>query len=121
MISETNTDMDFILSIFKIRLLTIIGFRPRIEECTSCKTKENLKYFSIRDNGFKCTACSKQDKSSIEMTQSTMQAIKYITLAPAKKIYSFNLKDESLSELKLISKIYLNEKLEKEYKISELF
>ena len=41
--------------------------------------------------------------------------------APPKKLYSFHLKDESLEEFKLITKIYFNEKLEKEYKLEELF
>ncbi len=121
MLSETDKDPDFILSIFKIKLLCFLGFKPRIEECTSCKTKENLKYFSIRDNGFKCEACHKQDKSSIAMSQSTAISIKYIITAPAKKLFSFELKNDSLKELELISKVYLNEKLEKEYKLSELF
>ena len=34
---------------------------------------------------------------------------------------TFNLKDESLREIKLLSKIYFNEKLEKEYKLEELW
>ena len=37
--------------------------------------------------------------------------------ADAKKIFSFNVSEECIKELKLVSKIYLNEKIEKEYKI----
>ena len=55
------------------------------------------------------------------MNESTKNAIKYTVTAPAKKIYSFNIKDESLEEFKLITKIYFNEKLEKEYKLEDLF
>ena len=51
------------------------------------------------------------------MSQSTINAIKYTVTAPAKKLYSFSIKDESLEEFKLITKLYFNEKLEKEYKI----
>ena len=51
------------------------------------------------------------------MSESTVNAIKYIIMAPAKKLFSFNLKDESLNELKLITKLYFNEKLEKDYKV----
>ena len=105
------------MSIFKIKLLCFLGFTPRINECTNCKQKEELKYFSLKDNGFKCETCSRQDKSCLRMSESTANAIKYIVMAPAKKLYSFNLKDESLNELKIITKLYFNEKLEKEYKI----
>lgn len=121
MIAETEKDRDLVVSIFKLRLLKILGFTPRVMECVNCKEKQNLSYFSIRDNGFKCAACSKQDKSSIFMSESTANAIKYTISAPARKVYSFNLKNESLEEFKLITRIYFNEKMEKEYKLEEIF
>ena len=120
-ISETEKDLDLTISIFKLRLLCILGFPPRIVSCVNCKTREDLTYFSIKDNGFKCSTCGKQDKSAIQMSQSTQSAIKYVATAPAKKLFSFDLKSEALQELKLITKIYFYQKLEKEYKIEELF
>lgn len=116
MLSETEKNADFITSVFKIKLLCFLGFKPRIEECTNCKTRNNLYYFSIKDNGLKCESCRRQDKGAIHISESTATGLKYITLAPAKKLFSFELKNDSLKELQLISKIYLNEKLEKEYK-----
>ena len=104
-LSETDKDAELIMSIFKIKLLCFLGFTPRISECTNCKQKDELQYFSLKDNGFKCKICSKQDKGCLQ----------YIVMAPAKKLYSFNLKAESLNELKLIAKLYFNEKLEKQY------
>ena len=120
-ISETDKDKDLIVGIFKLRLLTLLGFTPRVIACVNCKEKENLQYFSIRDSGFKCEACSRQDTSSIFMSESTANAIKYTISAPAKKVFSFSLKNESLEEFKLITRIYFNEKMEKEYKLEELF
>ena len=116
-ISNTDKDLEFVTSIFRLRLLSIIGYRPEIEECKTCKEKENLTKFSIRDNGFKCTACGKQDKGAIDMSETTKDAIRYIILSDAKKIYSFQVPKESIEELKIISKLYLTEKLEKEYKV----
>lgn len=120
-ISETEKDKDFVLSVFKMRLLCILGFMPRVTKCVSCKEEQNLTKFSIRDNGFKCEACGKQDKSSLDMSESARSAILYTISAPPKKLYSFSLKDDSLREFELISKIYFNEKLEKEYKLEDLF
>jgi DNA repair protein RecO (recombination protein O) len=120
-ISETDKNLDMILGIFKLRLLCILGFTPQIIECTNCKEKEQLTYFSLKDNGLKCKICGNQDTSAIKITQSTLNAIKYTVTAPPKKIYSFNIKDESLEEFKLITKLYFNEKLEKEYKLEDLF
>ena len=116
MLSETDKDPDFITSVFKIKLLCLLGFKPKIEQCVVCGSKENLHYFSIKDNGLKCDACHGTDKSCIHINDSTATGLKYIVMAPAKKLFSFELKNDSLRELNLISKVYLNEKLEKEYK-----
>ena len=116
MLSETDKDPDFIISVFKLKLLCFSGFTPKIEKCSFCGSKEKLCYFSIKDNGIKCEECHGADKGAIHINKSTVTALKYIVLAPAKKLFSFELKNDSLKELKLISKVYLNEKLEKEYK-----
>ena len=121
MISETDKNKDFITSIFKIKLLSLIGLKPQVEECVKCRKKENLNSFSIKDNGVKCKDCLKIEKNAITISQSTLLALKFIITAPIKKVFNFNLKDESLNELKLLSNIYFNEKLEKEYKLENLF
>lgn len=115
-ISETDKSIPLVTSIFKLRLLSIIGFTPNVKECVNCKETQNLSYFSLRDNGFKCEACGKQDKSAIHMMPETKEACYYTMLCPAKKLYSFSIPEQSIRELELISKLYLNEKLEKEYK-----
>lgn len=85
------------------------------------KLGENILYFSFKDSGFKCGSCAKQDKSVIQINGATIDAIKYIVLAPAKKLFSFNVSEESKRELQIVSKIYLNQKLEKEYKLEDIF
>lgn len=120
-ISETDKDLDMILGVFKLRLLCILGFTPQIQRCNNCQEKEKLSYFSMKDNGLKCNICGKQDTSTIEINQSTLNAIKYTVTAPPKKLFAFNLKKESLEEFKLVTKLYFNEKLEKEYKLEDLF
>jgi len=117
-ISEIDKDLDLVLSVFKIRLLCILGFMPNINECANCKNPidEEMKYFSFRDNGVKCALCGKNDKGAVEINEGTVKALKYIIMCPAKKLFSFNVSNETINELKIISKILLNEKLEKEYK-----
>lgn len=111
-ISETEKNLELILSIFKLRILCFLGYTPQTNKCTYCGENSQLSYFSIKDNGLKCENCGRQDTSCIHLNESAVNAIKYVVTAPAKKLYSFNLKDEGLEEFKLVSKIYFNEKLE---------
>ena len=111
-ISETETNLELVTSIFKLRLASIIGYVPRINQCVNCGEKEKLKYFSIKNSGFKCEACGKQDKSAIKLVEGAKKAIEYTVLAPPKKLYSFNVKDEALKEFNLVSKVYFSEHIE---------
>lgn len=117
MISETDMDKDFILSVFEIRLMVLLGFSPILEKCSICGIQDNIGYFSITNNGFLCNSCGPTDKSAIKICQDTFNALKYICSAPAKKLFSFSVSEDSKKELKLIGGLYLNKNLDKEYKL----
>jgi len=116
-IAKEDKNLELVMSSLRLRLLSIIGFKPIITECANCKNKEGISFFSIKDDGFKCMECGKQDKSVVQISETTKDAIRYIILAEPKKVFSFNLPEESEKELEIISKIYLTEKIEKEYKL----
>ena len=111
-ISETDKDLDFVTSVFKLRLSKILGFTPNVNECVECRTKDNLDYFSFKDNGFKCVNCAKQDTGAIKMLEATRNGIIYAIKADSKKIFSFKVSEASQKELSVISKIYLEDKLD---------
>ena len=119
-ISESDKNLDFIMSVFKMRLLKILGYAPNVNECVTCGEKENITEFSIKDNGFKCSSCTRQDKSSIQLSEGSKYAIIYSLKADAKKIFSFTISEQALKEFELVSRIYFNEKMEKEYKVDKL-
>lgn len=64
--------------------------------------------------------CSKTDKSAIHMSSSTLYAIRYAIMADMKKLFSFSVPADSVEEIKLISKVYLDEKLEKSYRFDKI-
>lgn len=121
MIAETNLDLDFLISVFQLRLVSILGFTPNIRECILCHQQEDIAYFSLKQNGFLCKNCGKLDTSCIQISPTTADAIRYIIMAPPKKIFSFEVPKEAQRELNLVSKLYLTTKLEKEYPLEELF
>lgn len=120
-ISETDRNLDFVLAIFRLRLLCLLGFKPQTNKCWNCSKTSDIKFFSIRDSTVKCENCGRTDKSAISISPSTFDAIRYIVGSEAKKIFSFDIPEDSIKELDLVTKIYLNEKLEKEYKIENLW
>ncbi len=108
-------DLDFVMSIFKFRLLSIIGFKPDLKHVCSVCNKNISKYFSIMDDCLKCADCATFDKSAIQVTESTIKSLFYIINCDPKKLYSFKVSDESKAEINLISKLYFNRCMEREY------
>ena len=84
-----------------------------------CNIKNN--FFSIRDNSVKCENCGRIDKSAISISPSTYDAIRYVVGVDAKKIFSFDIPENAIKELDLVTKIFLNEKLEKEYRLENFW
>lgn len=121
LISETEKNKDFILAVFKMRLLCILGYTPKIKQCTICGETVENGYFSLKEDGFECEQCGKTDKSAIKMSPSTTNAIRYIISSPAKKLFSFTISEENQKQLELISRLYLDYKLEKEYRLETLW
>ena len=120
-IAETSKDLDFVTAVFKLRLLAILGFKPNVASCSSCGQKEKLSYFSFQDSGLKCDICGKLDKSSLSISEAAVTAIRYVVTIEPKQLFSFNISEEAKNELVMIANIYTNEKLEKNYKLEELF
>ena len=120
MITKSDKNLDLILAIFKLRLACILGFTPNIISCQNCASNEDIIYFSLKDNGFKCGICGKQDTGAIQISAATRTAIRYIVMKEPKQIFSFNVPESSIKELEIISKLYLNEKLEKNYELPSI-
>lgn len=122
-LSETNKDMDLVLSIFELRLLALVGFLPNVARCVNCGAQmtENMKdfYFSIKDDGVKCEICKRLDKGVLNLSKTTFSALIYVLSCESKKIFSFEIPQEAIEELKLLAQIYIAQKLEKEYLVQK--
>ena len=54
------------------------------------------------------------------MSEGCKYAIIYSLKADPKKIFNFTINEQSLKEFELITRLFFNEKLEKEYKVEKL-
>lgn len=110
-LSEMDKNVDLVISTFKIKLMCYLGFAPNVNKCSNCGLKEDILGFSMNNNGVVCSTCKKVDKSCITLSNSVFVALTYIVKAPPKKLYSFDISDESIKELELLAKLYIKTNL----------
>ncbi len=105
-LDKLNKDEKLVVAIFKVKLLDILGFTPRIDICNNCSKKlyeDKLEkvYYDYIDNIFLCKNCvlTKDNKRYIEISVPTLIAINYVVRSDIKKIFSFDLKEKYDFEL----------------------
>ena len=87
--------------VFSIKLLDIIGFRPHLDGCVSCLSREiDSAWFSHRHGGLLCAKCRGRDASSIRISTGIIKAVKTIERLPLEKAVKvrFSVRDAELVE-----------------------
>ena len=86
-----------------------------VENCDADLTGRGYRDF------IEVTLEPERDKREDETEKEYEEAKKLMYHSHGYGLYSFDIPEESIKELDLITKIYLNEKLEKEYKLEDLW
>ena len=75
---KQETELDSLIRLFEVRMLSLLGFKPQIEHCVICKTIIESKTFkfSFIQNGILCRGCSKKVSTDIQFTTGTRNYIK---------------------------------------------
>ena len=73
-----QSELDSLIRLFEIRLLSLSGYKPQMDNCVACKTRsENGVFkFSFIQNGILCGNCSRRIPTDIEFTAGTRNYIK---------------------------------------------
>ena len=119
MLSEEEKSYELIGRIFEMRLMVLLGYGPHVSTCTGCVSKSEDTYFSFRASGIKCQECAKGDASAISIMPGTAAALQHIAGADINRLFSFEVSPEVLTELGIINKIYVSEKLDRDYDMTK--
>jgi DNA repair protein RecO (recombination protein O) len=120
MLTKTNHQYELITRAFEFRVMSLIGYKPQVDCCSLCAKNERLTGFCFSSNGLVCQECFENKGDTISILEGTANALKYIIKCDLKQLFSFSASEAVLKELKMISKIYLKDKLDKELKPLDL-
>jgi DNA repair protein RecO (recombination protein O) len=75
---KQETDLDSLIRLFEVRMLSLSGFKPQIDHCVNCKTiiESGTFRFSFIQNGILCRNCSRTVSTDIQFTMGTRNYIK---------------------------------------------
>lgn len=108
---------DKIMTIFKIKLLALSGFKPHFDSCVSCGSRIlGQSKFSLLLGGLLCSSCYTKDSSSRTIFRGTVASILHIERNDFRSNLNLGMNPQIKRELNLILNAFLNFHLEKELK-----
>ncbi len=108
---------DKLLTIFKIKMLTLSGFKPYLDSCVNCSFKNpDQPRFSLVLGGLLCPKCSGKDPSSRSIFKGTVATILYIERNELANSLGLGMNPQIKKELDVVLNAFLNFHLGKELK-----
>ncbi len=128
MLSETDRDVDFVKAVFELRCAMLSGFCPDLSSCGICgKSDGEPMYLDVMNGGLRCGDCfgsnadiaSREDLSTatviLPLTPAILGALRYVTAAPPKRIFSFTVPENELGDFCRVCEKYLLNQMERSF------
>jgi DNA repair protein RecO (recombination protein O) len=109
---------DKIVTIFKIKLLSLSGFKPHLDCCVSCQgnASSGQTRFSLHLGGLLCQRCSQKDSNARTIFRGTIATIMHIEKNTFRENLKLGMNPQIKRELELVLNSFLNYHLGKELK-----
>ena len=100
---------DKLLTIFKIKMLTLSGFKPYLDSCVCCDSKMPLSpKFSLVMGGLLCPRCAYKDNTARTIFRGTIATILHIEKNDLQGNLNLGMNPQIKKELELILNAFLN-------------
>ncbi len=118
---ETNYSPDKIATIFKIKMLSLSGFKPHFDSCLSCLEKiMGQSKFSLAQGGLLCPRCMSKDPAARGIFRGTIATVLHIEKNSFANSLNLGMNPQIKKELDLILNAFLNFHLGRELKSQKL-
>ena len=112
-LQDLSLDPDLINLAFMIKYISHIGFRPRLELCSSCETRNfsNI-YFSKESGGIVCDNCLNNFDDCVKLNKSTYEALIKLLFSKYEDFYAFDFDEKTMKDLHRLIYGYLTYNIE---------
>jgi len=99
--------LERLLWAYALRLLSILGYKPRFEACVGCgkrgrylkTTSSGFLFFSSEKGGIVCPSCAEEDKFYFRLNQNELFWIKKVLDSDLEKAVEYKLQDKKVKNI----------------------
>lgn len=121
-LSNLDIPEEKVKAVFELRAACLAGFQPDLYGCHICGDQEP-QLFDLSEGTLLCNQCRSGVTGGIRLPVSagTLQAMRYISLCEPKRMFSFDLGRENMTQLSQISEAYLTTQLERGFSTLDFY
>ena len=115
-LAKLNTDERLVKAGFELRSACVSGYTPDLSGCCHCH-KPSAELFDLSEGHLACVSCRNIGPSGIRVPVSpgVLEAMRYLCYCDSKKLFAFQIGEESLLAISQISESYLTTQLERSF------
>ena len=109
-------------SVFELRAACLSGYTPDLFGCHVCGSQKPQR-FDLSAGQLECTNCRSAESRGIRLpvTESVLEAMRYICLCDPKKLFSFRIGADTLEKLSALTEAYLTTQLERGFSTLDFY
>ena len=109
-------------AVFELRAACLSGYTPDLFGCHICGN-QNPDRFDLSAGQLECQNCRDRESTGIRMpvTPPLLEAMRYISLCDPKRLFSFQIGEETLEALSKLTEAYLTTQLERGFSTLDFY
>ena len=121
-LSKLNISEAKVKAVFEFRCSCLAGYTPDLFSCRVCGNR-TPEYFDISGGRLECSGCRSYDFPGIRMpvTSGMLDALRYISACDCKRLFSFDLPEDTLELLPSVTESYLSAQLERGFSALDFY
>jgi DNA repair protein RecO (recombination protein O) len=105
---DDDKDAEILARLYEIKMLTVGGYRPELNQCVSCGSIEGTFGFSVREGGFLCDQCLHKDQQRLPLQLQTLKLLRLLYHFDIHRLGNINVKHETKEELRKVLWLFMD-------------
>lgn len=114
-----HLDNKLVRYIFEWKAMVINGEYPDVFQCSACQKAAKSAFFDSERFVIICDECVGEHRRIQELSQSTLYTLQYIAGTPVERLYTFQVTEQVLLQMKKVIEFCKNKVIDREFKTEE--
>lgn len=106
---EGGTDPEILSRIFELKVLEAAGYRPVLDKCALCGSRDRPVRFSVRQGGFLCSDCLHRDPHTLPLSETAARLLRLLQRITPDRIGEVRVKEETKAQLERVLRAFIDE------------